>query len=235
MKYKLCVLVCFLLLSVSVDAATQKTITAMTLNIYGWKTMPEHSNEYAQLIISHNVDVVGIQEGEEDWHLKTKFPTDYQRSITLKNSLGKCWQHKFQIFINYCQGNTFIDSGRFDLTDGPNATRTGEYAIIEKAGKRYYIVNVHWDHESINSRIASAKETSVQLNKINKYPKILLGDFNSQCISKEVSIMQSKAKMTLLKNAGIDCVFVKGITGTAKKITANPSDHPSIVATLTSK
>ncbi|MGL1955735.1 MAG: endonuclease/exonuclease/phosphatase family protein [Colwellia sp.] len=212
-----------------------KAITVMSLNIYGWKTMPEHSNDYAQLVNSKNVDILGIQEGVEDWQLKSKLPTNYERSKTLKKSLGQCWQHKFQIFINHCQGNQFIESGRFDLSDGPNATRTGEFAVIEKSNQRYLLVNIHWDHESVVTRKANAEETAAQLNKIAQYPKILLGDFNSKCAGKEASIAQEKAKMTLLKNSGIDCLFVKGLSGKAKTIVAYPSDHPSIVATLLKK
>jgi len=225
------------LFATGMTKTTDEAITIMSLNIYGWKTMPKHSVDYAELINSHNVDVLGIQEGVEDWQLKhpdieDKLPTNYQRAITLNKSLGQCWQHRFQIFINHCQGNRFIESGRFDLTDGPNATRTGEYAVIEKAAKRYLLVNVHWDHESIATRVANAEETAIQLNKIDKYPKILLGDFNSQCDAKEPLLVQSNAKMFLLKNAGIDCLFVKGLTGKAKNISAYPSDHPAIIANL---
>ena len=222
----------------TVDEKVNQAVTVMSLNIYGWKTMPEHSDDYAKLINMHNVDILGIQEGVEDWQLKggdidgSKLPTNYQRSITLKKSLGQCWEHKFQIYINHCQGNRFIESGRFDLTDGPNATRTGEYAVIEKLNNRYLLVNVHWDHQSIDTRIANANETSDQLHQINEYPKILLGDFNSACDSKEATIVQKKSEMVLLKNAGIDCLFVKGLKGKAKEIVAYPSDHPAIVATL---
>jgi endonuclease/exonuclease/phosphatase family metal-dependent hydrolase len=237
-KAKLLLLYTLIVPASPFSETVDEAVTVMSLNIYGWKTMPKHSDDYAQLIKSHNVDILGIQEGVEDWQLKesdidSKLPTNYQRAITLKKSLGQCWRHKFQILINHCQGNRFIESGRFDLTDGPNATRTGEYAVIEKSNNRYLLVNVHWDHESIVTRIANAKETSVQLNQIRKYPKILLGDFNSKCDSKEASILLKKAKMILLKNAGIDCLFVTGITGRAKEVVAYPSDHPAIVAALT--
>ena len=241
LKVKLFLLVCLFtsssLLTSTLAETSPEAITVMSLNVYGWKTMPEHSDDYAQLINRHYVDILGIQEGVEDWQLKqndlnSKLPTNYQRAMTLKKSLGQCWQRKFQIFINHCQGNNFIESGRFDLTDGPNATRTGEYAVIEKLNKRYLIVNVHWDHESVATRIANAEETSAQLNKISRYPKILLGDFNSHCNGREASLVRSKTKMTLLKNAGIDCLFVKGLTGKAQKIVANPSDHPAIIAKL---
>lgn len=240
MKAKLFVIFLFIssnLYAESFAEIAPDTITVMSLNIYGWKTMPAHSDDYAELIKDNQVDIVGIQEGVEDWQLKendiyNNLPTNYQRALTLKKSLGQCWRHKFQIFINHCQGNRFIDSGRFDLTDGPNATRTGEYALIEKANRRYYIVNVHWDHESIATRVANAEETSAQLNAMKQYPKILLGDFNTRCDSREVALVQSKAKLTLVKNAGIDCLFVKGLTGKATKISAYPSDHPAIVASL---
>jgi hypothetical protein len=222
----------------AVDNKIEAAVTVMSLNLYGWKTMPAHSNDYAKLIKRHNVDILGTQEGVDDWQFQgndldnNDLHTNYQRAITLKKSLGQCWQHKFQIYINYCQGNRLVESGRFDLTDGPNATRTGEYAVIEKLNSRYLFVNVHWDHESIVTRIANAEETSTQLNKVNQYPKILSGDFNSACDSKEALIVQKKSKLFLLKNAGIDYLFVKDRTGKAKAIVAYPSDHPSIVATL---
>lgn len=227
-------MICFFVSSSLLADPLADSITVMSLNIYGWKTMPEHSDDYAQLINQNNVDVLGIQEGVDDWKLDTKIPTNYQRAMTLKKSLGKCWQRKFQIFINHCQGNSFIDSGRFDLSDGPNATRTGEFAVIEKSNIQYLLINVHWDHESNKTRLANAQETIAELNKNKQYPQILLGDFNSQCDGTEVSLVKEKANMILLKNAGIDCLFVKGLSGKAKKIKAYPSDHPSIVATLSS-
>lgn len=212
-------------------------ITVMSLNIYGWKTMPKHSDDYAQLINHHKVDVLGIQEGVEDWQLKAddlinKLPTNYQRAITLHKSLGECWQHKFQIFINHCQGNRFIKTGRFELTDGPNATRTGEYAVVENSNHQYFFVNVHWEHESADARMANARETATQLNKTTSQPTILLGDFNSQCDGKEARLLQALTKVSLVKSAGIDCLFVKGVKGEGSVIDASPSDHPAIVATL---
>ncbi|MCO4800202.1 MAG: endonuclease/exonuclease/phosphatase family protein [Colwelliaceae bacterium] len=210
-------------------------LAVMSLNVYGWKTMPQHSADYADIIKKYKIDVVGIQEGVDDWQLKSHQPTDYSRSTALKESLGECWQHIFQIFINQCSGIKFVDSGRFDLTDGPNATRTGEFAIISKADNKYLLVNIHWDHESQVTRIANANETAELINKNNQYPTILLGDFNSSCFGDEVSIVQSKTKMSLFANAGIDCLLIKGLSGHSKTINAYPSDHPAIIATLKPK
>ncbi|WP_156115665.1 hypothetical protein [Colwellia psychrerythraea] len=67
---------------------------------------------------------------------------------------------------------------------------------------------------------------------MKQYPKILLGDFNAHCDSREGELVQSKSKLTLVKNAGIDCLFVKDLTGKAKETSVYPSDHPAIAASL---
>ncbi|KGJ96293.1 hypothetical protein [Colwellia psychrerythraea] len=41
--------------------------TVISLNIYGWKAMPAHSDDYAELIKGNKVDILGIQEGVDDW------------------------------------------------------------------------------------------------------------------------------------------------------------------------
>lgn len=223
----------FLMTALSASAETiSAEVSIMSLNIFGWKTMPQHSGDYAALINSNNVEIVAIQEGVDDWQLSTQRPTDYSRAIALQTSLGDCWTRRYQLFINHCAGSKFIESGRFDLTDGPNATRTGEFAIIQKLDVEYLVVNIHWDHESQATRIANAGETAALINSFSQYPAILLGDFNAQCDSAEVNIVAIKANMTLLKSAGIDCVFSKALVGVGKVISALPSDHQSIIATV---
>lgn len=226
----------FLMTALSVSAKPiSAEVSIMSLNIFGWKTMPQHSGDYAALINSNNVEIVAIQEGVDDWQLSTKLPTDYNRAIALQTSLGGCWARSFQIFINHCAGIKFIESGRFDLTDGPNATRTGEFAIIQKLDAQYLVVNIHWDHESQATRFANASETAALINSFSQYPTILLGDFNAQCDSEEVNIVAVTANMTLLKSAGIDCVYSQGLVGFGRVLSAPPSDHPSIIATVKAK
>jgi endonuclease/exonuclease/phosphatase family metal-dependent hydrolase len=205
----------------------------MTLNIYGWKTMPQHSDDYAALINKHNIDVLGIQEGVEDWKLTTKYPTDYTRSSALQHSLGECWKHQFQILINTCHGFNFVDSQRFDLSDGPNATRTGEWAMIEKQQSKFLLVNVHWDHQSQKTRQKNANETAVVIESKRGMPVILLGDFNTSCKSQVLQTLAKELGLTLTGDAGIDCIFTKHLDGKSTQIDAAPSDHPSLVAELT--
>jgi endonuclease/exonuclease/phosphatase (EEP) superfamily protein YafD len=208
-------------------------LNVMTLNVYGWKTMPQHSGDYAALINKKNVDVLGIQEGVEDWKLTTQYPTDYARSSALHNSLGECWQHQFQIFINTCHGFNFVDSHRFDLSDGPNATRTGEWAIVEKQQDKFLLVNVHWDHQSQKTRQKNANETAAVIESKQGMPVILLGDFNISCKSQVLQTLVKDLGLTLTGDAGIDCIFTKHLAGKSSQIDAAPSDHPSLVAELT--
>ncbi len=218
---------------VASEAKRSEPITIMSLNVYGWKTMPQHSKEYAQLIKTHNLDIVAIQEGADDWQLNTPFPTDYRHSRALHKSLGSCWGHKYQIFINHCKGNKFVKSSRVELTNGPNATRTAEYAIIEKLNDTIAVINIHWDHESKTTREANAKETIALVSKLSTYPVILLGDFNSPCQGEEVTFVRAAASMVLQADAGIDCALVKGLQGSAQLVPAPPSDHPAIITQIT--
>jgi endonuclease/exonuclease/phosphatase family metal-dependent hydrolase len=230
----------------------------MSLNVYGWKTMPKHSDDYAKLVAKHDINILAIQEGVEDWQLTTDMPTDYSRAKVLLSALGPCWKRSHQIFVNHCMGSRFIDSGRFDLTDGPNATRTGEYALVEHNSGRFIVINVHFDHEQHSIRILNTKETLAQLALYNNYPQIVLGDFNQDCdgmfslmsslIPRELPLSATPTNVTtpvepslkLVANAGIDCIFInnlstKSITKLSSKgkvVEASPSDHPAAIASL---
>ena len=214
-------------------------IEVMSLNVYGWKTMPQYSEDYAKLVTKHDINILAIQEGVEDWQLTTGMPTDYSRAKALLSKLGHCWQRSYQIFVNSCMGSRFIDSGRFDLTDGPNATRTGEYSLIEHNSSRFLVINVHFDHEQQQTRILNTKETLAQLDSYNGYPHIVLGDFNQRCDAMN-SLISTEQPLELVTNAGIDCIFINNFSGQlignlttqGKVVDASPSDHPAAIASL---
>ncbi|ABD79480.1 carbohydrate-binding protein [Saccharophagus degradans] len=207
-------------------------VKAMSLNIYGWATMPQNADKYAALIRSRGVDVVGIQEGVEDWLIGPGFPTNYSKADALGAALGACWQQRYQIFINICEGNSFVSNRRFDMTDGPNATRTGESARINKNGFEYAVLTVHWDHQSGAAKVANAHETAAEVNYYGALPTVVVGDFNTGCTSHEVNTLMHEAGMVLIGNAGIDCILAKRFNGTAQTFDAAPSDHPGLDASL---
>ncbi len=52
----------------------------MTLNIYGYATMPDQAPAYARLVSGHGIDVLAIQEGVDDWQIVLALPVDYSRA-----------------------------------------------------------------------------------------------------------------------------------------------------------
>ncbi|MGE0324815.1 MAG: hypothetical protein AB7S68_21010 [Polyangiaceae bacterium] len=209
------------------------TLRVMSLNVYGYMTMPQAAPTYAALIQQQLIDVVGIQTGEQDWQLSTSMPTDYSRAEALGAALGSCYQREYQIFVNTCRGNTLNKHERFDLTDGPNATRTGEAATVTKGGKTFGFIDVNWDHESSTTRAANAVETAQAANAFGSIPVVVVGDLNAGCTSTAASTMSSGASLDLIVNGGIDCIFSKFAPGGGQTIDATPSDHEAVIAELT--
>ena len=212
--------------------SSPQALRVMSLNIYGWATMPDSAPEYAALIEAQSVDVLGIQEGNWDWEIEG-WPTDYSRSEQLHAALGDCWQREYQIFVNTCRGTELDSHRRFDLTDGPRAVRTGETALVTKSGKKVAFINIHWDHESAPARAASAIETAAEANLHRGTPRIVLGDFNCECTSVDVSAVRNRGRMELVVDGGIDCILARDITGSGTSFNAAPSDHPAVAATFT--
>jgi hypothetical protein len=203
----------------------------MSLNIYGWATMPGAAPEYAALIEAQNVDVLGIQEGNWDWEIEG-WPTDYSRSEQLHAALGECWQRRYQIFVNTCRGAALDSHRRFDLTDGPRAVRTGETALVTKSGTQVVFINIHWDHESAPARAASALETAAEANRHRGIPALVAGDFNTECTGDNVNTLRRLAEMDLVVDAGIDCILARDLSGTGAFFSGEPSDHPALTATF---
>jgi endonuclease/exonuclease/phosphatase family metal-dependent hydrolase len=209
------------------------TLRVMSLNVFGHATMPAAAPTYAALIEAADVDVIGIQEGVQDWQLDEAMPTDYSRAEALGAALGECYQREYQVFVNTCRGNRFVDHQRFDLTDGPNATRTGEVATVVKEGMAFAFVDVHWDHESEEANAANASETAAQVNRLGSMPIVVLGDFNASCHAGNPEAMRGAASLALIVDGGIDCIFSMHAPGAGMEVDAEPSDHDAVVAELT--
>ncbi len=210
-------------------------IKVVSLNVYGWATMPGASPQYAQHVFDQDADVVGLQEGVHDWKIGPGMPTNYGNADAMGAALGSCWEQRYQIYVNTCKGNQFVSSRRFDMTDGPNATRTGESAIISKNGVEYGMITVHWDHESHTTKMANGKETADEVNSYPSMPFVVVGDFNSGCTDAPAQQLASTAGMTMIVNSGIDCIWSKDFPGSGGTFNASPSDHPGASASLSSQ
>jgi hypothetical protein len=206
--------------------------TVMSLNIYGYKTMPREAGAYAALAERHGVDVLAIQEGVDDWQIGIDWPEDYSRSEQVHKALGDCWERRYQIFANRCRGYSIERHERFDLADGPNAVRTGEKAHIEGPHGRFILLNVHWDHQSEPARLASARQTADAAADSSGLPMIILGDFNSPCSGPTVQGMVVAAGLRTAVDGGIDCIFLRAVEGIGEAVNASPSDHPAVLVRL---
>ena len=215
------------------DGDEPVTLRVMSLNVYGYATMPQAAPTYAALIEGQEVDVIGIQEGVQDWQLSEDWPSDYSRAEALGAALGECYQREYQVFVNVCRGNELLTHERFDLTDGPNATRAGEVATIRKGGVTYGFLDLHWDHESASANAANADETAAQVTLLGDMPVVVLGDLNASCTSTNPESMRQDAALELIVHGGIDCIFSKDAPGTGMEVDAQPSDHEAVVAELT--
>lgn len=214
------------------EPLTEGHATVMSLNIYGYKTMPREAGAFASLVKRYAVDVLAIQEGVDDWRIDMEWPEDYSRSEVLLEALGDCWERQFQVYANHCRGFSIEDHERFDLADGPNAVRTGEKAIIAATSGRFTLVNVHWDHQSESSRRTAARQTADAVGAGSGLPVVVLGDFNSPCIGPTVQGMVGEASLQTTVDGGIDCIFLRGIEGVGEVVDASPSDHPAVLVRL---
>lgn len=214
------------------EPAEHATVRVMSLNIYGYKTMPQEAATYARLVERHGIDVLAIQEGVNDWQIGLDRPEDYTRAETLHDALGSCWERQYQVFVNHCRGFSLQGNERFDLADGPNAVRTGEKALVSGPAGKFLMFNLHWDHESEPARRSSAEQAARQANRKSHLPVIVLGDFNSSCDGDTVQHMSDEAKLDLAVDGGIDCIFVRGISAHGKVVDAHPSDHPAVLVEI---
>lgn len=226
------VLIFMLLPTMAAETVKEGQATVMSLNIYGYKTMPHKAGAYAALAEKYGVDMLAIQEGVDDWKIDMEWPEDYSRSEVLHQALGDCWERQYQVYANRCRGFSIERHERFDLADGPNAVRTGEKALIEGPLGPFNLINVHWDHQSEPARLASARQTASAAGDANGLPVVVLGDFNSPCIGPTVQWMVSAASLETTVDGGIDCIFLRGTEGTGEVVDASPSDHPAVLVRL---
>ncbi len=213
---------------------TSSELTVLSYNIEGHAGHSPYAQ--AQAIIKSNAGVVGLQEGVNDWQIGPPgtWPWDYSRTDRIVNSLNEqtgLWDNRYQMIIktDVCE---FIDYGRFDLTDGPKAVRTGEWAILrlKATGKQFLFVNLHWDHQSANS--ANRNETIgwiTDFNATRNLPVVITGDFNRSVNS----IGYEPYGFTISHSAWVDGILTKGMATQRYGSFEAPSDHNSVWAELT--
>ncbi|MBQ8397388.1 MAG: endonuclease/exonuclease/phosphatase family protein [Clostridia bacterium] len=165
-----------------------KTMSAMSFNVYVGNVVPERQARVLYQIETHLPDTFGVQEASDTWMTYLKRELDgYYACVGIGRDNGS-GEHS-AVFYAKDKFN-LIDSGTKWLSDTPDVTskfpssslnRIFSYAILERKsdGARFMHVNTHFDHKSEEAR---GQQAGVLLDFIAQYPDlpiICTGDFNT--------------------------------------------------------
>ncbi len=185
----------FLLVVFSLDVLSQ--YSAMTYNVRyatdrdGINSWENRKDWVADLINYYEPDILGIQEGlhhQVQFLDSALFGYEY---VGVGRDDGKTEGEYTAIFYQ-SELLEVIDFKTFWLSLTPenpsygwgaNYRRICTLAMFERieTKERFFVFNVHFDHESIEARIESAKLVHEMVEELNteKYPVIVMGDFNA--------------------------------------------------------
>lgn len=174
----------------------QNSLKVMTYNIRynnpkdGQNAWPNRQDKVLKLVLSQDVDVVGIQEAlKEQTEFMDSLMTGYGR-IGVGRDDG--WEKGEYSPILYRTGRYNLrDNGTFWLSETPEMpgskswdaaiTRICTYAqlIDKQTGKAVWVFNTHFDHKGNKARQESAKLLLTKAKEMAQNEAIvLIGDFN---------------------------------------------------------
>lgn len=162
--------------------------------------------EVAALLKYYDPEIFGIQEGlhHQLSHLDQQL-ADYAR-IGVGRDDGKQKGEFCAIYYNKTKVS-LIEASTFWLSEQPDTISVGWDAAMERictygifehlgSGKKMAVFNAHFDHIGSVAREKSAKLILKKIKKINreKYPVLLMGDFNAEPDSKPIKAFSKKLK-----------------------------------------
>ncbi len=191
----------------------EQNLNVMTFNIrYG--TADDGSNSWQhrknmvfEVIRNFNPDFVGLQEALE---FQIKEIIDQQPDYTfigVGRDDGKT-EGEYSAIL-YAKDRFILDTTEtFWFSETPNIPSSKNWGnnitrictwgkFFDKfTGKQLYVLNVHFDHESVPSRIKSAQAVINKINSLNKaLPIILTGDFNTDETEETISVIKKNGLM----------------------------------------
>jgi endonuclease/exonuclease/phosphatase family metal-dependent hydrolase len=173
-----------------------------SLNGNGWG---QRYPVIAQLILFHDFDIFGTQEGKYHQLLDLKDSLPNYDYIGIGRDDGK-EAGEFSAIFYKTNKFTLLDKGDFwlsEVTDHPNKGWDAALPRICSWGKfkenntgfTFYFFNLHMDHIGVKARAESAKLVLEKIKEIAKdAPTILTGDFN---------VDQNNESYTLINTSGI--------------------------------
>ncbi len=216
-------IVFFLLISTSIFMQSCKTDTpqnykVMTYNIRydnSWDTI-NHWNlrkqKVVQLINFYKPDILGVQEAlHQPLQYLDKELKGYN-FVGVGREDGQTKGEYAPIFYNV-QKWKLLRQNTFWLSETPDKVSVGwdavlericTYALLEdkKSGKKVWVFNTHFDHQGEKARENSATLLLTKIEELNteKYPMILMGDFNSKPESKPIQKLIANLDWKLKEN-----------------------------------
>jgi len=160
------------------------------------------------LIGFHDFDIFGVQEAYKNQldDMNTALPA-YARYGVGRDDGKDAGEHSS---IYYKKDSyKLLNSGDFWLSETPNVPGKGwdakccnricSWVYLEdvKSRKKFYVFNVHFDHQGVIARRESAKLIVQKITEIsNNLPVVLTGDFNGNRASELYQILSSSTILT---------------------------------------
>jgi endonuclease/exonuclease/phosphatase family metal-dependent hydrolase len=162
----------------------------------------------ANLIRFHDFDVFGVQEAfKNQLEDMSRALPEYARYGVGRDDGKEAGEHS----SIYFKKDLFklLKSGDFWLSETPNVPGKGwdatccnricSWVYLEdiKTRKKFYVFNVHFDHQGVIARKESAKLMVQKINEISgNQPVVLTGDFNGNRSSELYQILSNSVLLT---------------------------------------
>jgi endonuclease/exonuclease/phosphatase family metal-dependent hydrolase len=193
-----------------------QTLTTLTFNLRydnpddGKNAWDLRKQSVANLIVHYNPQIFGVQEGLHQMLLYLKENLGTYNFIGVGREDGKEKGEYSAIFYDSTQYKV-IESSTFWLSNTPEKVSVGWDAALERictyglfqnieSGKYVWVFNTHFDHMGKKARKNSAELIIQKINELNteKYPVILMGDFNTTPESEPIQTLKSHLLETSL-------------------------------------
>jgi len=205
--------ICFLIGILTAEAQTLK-IATFNIRYYNEKDSGnlwvDRAPRISALIGFHDFDIFGVQEAYKNQldDMNNALPA-YARYGVGRDDGKDAGEHSS---IYYKKDSyKLLNTGDFWLSETPNVPGKGwdakccnricSWVYLEdvKSRKKFYVFNVHFDHQGVIARRESAKLIVQKITEIsNNLPVVLTGDFNGNRASELYQILSSS---TILRDS----------------------------------
>ena len=223
------------------DRKPVPAITAATFNIWMAPTPEknfwnERKNAVAALVLAHNFDIFGTQEGFAYQLEDIANATSYKYVGAGRDDGKRSGEHS-AIFYNPARFE-LLKSGDFWFAETPDRPVKGWGAMCKRvcswgefvdkiSGKKFYFFSLHYDHKGKVARAESSKLLAKKIREIaGDVPAVCAGDFNATPDDEPMQILFADG--VLLDSKKLSKTPPYGPRGTWHDMTGTPKDGDRI-------